>query len=85
MIPRIEIKPGQWVDGHKVVRLLGTGDTYRWRYPTWFAGTARAPAGTVRRVKSGHWRVEVDGEPPRTVQAANVHIAISHCVPEDKG
>ena len=64
--------------------MLRTGETYRWRYPTRFSETARTLAGTVRRVKSGHWRVEVDGD-PRTLKAANVHSAITQCVPEDKG
>ena len=71
------------MDAHVVGRKLRTGQTYRWRYPTHFAGIERVPMGTVRRVKPGRWYVAVDGETPRTVQAANVHSAIKQSVAED--
>ena len=73
------------MDAHVVRQQLRTGKIYRWRYPTSFAGMERVPAGTVRRVKPGHWYVAVDGETPRTVQAANVHSAIKQSVAEDAG
>ena len=73
------------MDAHVVGRKLRTGQTYRWCYPTRFAGMERVPTGTVRRVKPGHWYVAVDGETPRTVQAANVHSAIKQSVAEDTG